>query len=86
MDNNVMMGSGRCQCCGCNLFEAIADARALGLEQEFRAGIYTCCEIDRWADEQWHAWFEIAVAENAALKLELQAYATTAMRVLRPNP
>jgi hypothetical protein len=42
----------------------MADARTLCLEQELRDGIYTCCQIASWADEQWLAWTEAAELDN----------------------
>ena len=47
-----------CGTCGSTELLAIAHAKALGLLQELQHGIYTCCQIARWADEQWLAWFE----------------------------
>jgi len=47
-----------CVFCGRTKPEAFADANALGLQQEYQAGIYTCCEIGQWANEQALAWFE----------------------------
>src|SRR3954447_13591700 len=49
-----------CRNCGCRESEARADARALGLQHELQRGIYTCCQIVAWADEQWLAWTEAA--------------------------
>lgn len=70
--------NGHCEQCGCTPSEATAEARALGLEQEFQAGIYTCCELDRLGEEQWRACLEAAVAEEAASELKLQANIATA--------
>ena len=42
-----------CRSCGCNQLQAAADARAVGFEEEFASGIYTCCQVLQWADEQW---------------------------------
>ena len=49
-----------CRSCGCNEAQAAADAKALGLRDEFQAGINTCCQVVQWADEQWLAWLEAA--------------------------
>jgi hypothetical protein len=49
-----------CAVCGCTEVEAIADARSLGLSQELQSGVYTCCQIVEWADEQLLAWFQAA--------------------------
>jgi hypothetical protein len=49
-----------CRNCGCKGSEAIADARILGLNAELESGVYTCCQIVAWADEQWLAWGEAA--------------------------
>ncbi len=40
------------------------DARSLGLQEEFQNGIYSCCQIVAWADEQWLAWGEAAEADG----------------------
>ena len=53
-----------CAVCGRTKSEAIADTNALGLQQEFQAGIYTCCQIGQWADEQALAWFEAVEEDN----------------------
>ena len=50
--------SGTCKTCGRTEFEALADAKTLGLEQEYLCGIYICCQLAEWADEQWLAWVE----------------------------
>jgi hypothetical protein len=55
--------SNICVVCGRTESEAIADANALGLRQEFQVGIYTCCQIAEWANEQAAAWFE-ALAQD----------------------
>ena len=48
----------KCKTCGRTPSQAIADARTLGVQQEFDSGIYTCCQIAQWAREQWLAWVE----------------------------
>ena len=52
-----------CTTCGRTNSEAITDARSLGLQQELQSGIYTCCQITAWADEQALAWFEALHAD-----------------------
>jgi hypothetical protein len=52
-----------CTTCGCTASEATANARAVGLQQEFESGMYTCCQIAEWADEQSLAWFEASWPE-----------------------
>jgi hypothetical protein len=47
-----------CRTCRRSDSQIVADAKALGLLQEFQCGIYTCCQIAEWADEQCLAWFE----------------------------
>ena len=49
-----------CKLCGCTESDSIADAKTLGLQEEFETGVYTCCQIAAWAHEQWVAWFEAA--------------------------
>ena len=53
-----------CRVCGYTRSQVIADARAIGLRQQFESGIYTCCQITEWANEQWSAWFE-AIQEDS---------------------
>ena len=57
-----------CKCPKCGRTEAqiTADAKTLGLLQEFQSGVYNCCQIVEWADEQWLAWFE-ATEEDSRL-------------------
>ena len=43
-----------------------SDARALGFEEEFASGIYTCSQVVHWADEQWLAWLSAAEQDGKA--------------------
>jgi hypothetical protein len=52
--------------CGHTESQVVADARALGLLREFQCGVYTCCQIAAWVDEQSLAWFE-ATTEDSRL-------------------
>lgn len=54
----------KCTICGRSESQVIADAKALGLLREFQCGMYACCQISEWADEQWVAWSK-AAHENA---------------------
>jgi hypothetical protein len=49
-----------CRYCGCRPSQVVGGARTLGLEEELERGIYTCCQIVAWADEQWLAWAQAA--------------------------
>jgi hypothetical protein len=49
-----------CRICGSTESQTIADARTLGLLNELQSGMYSCCQIVAWADEQWLAWLEAA--------------------------
>jgi hypothetical protein len=49
-----------CRFCGCTESQARADARVLGLADEFESGLHSCCQLVAWADEQWLAWIEAA--------------------------
>lgn len=49
-----------CRFCGCTESQARADAIVLGLNDEFERGLYSCCQLVAWADEQWLAWIEAA--------------------------
>ena len=56
----------KCTNCGRTGSQIAADARTLGLLQEFQSGVYSCCQIAAWADEQWLAWFD-ATQEDSRL-------------------
>ena len=76
MGDNQPIINGLCRHCGCNRAQAAADARALGFEEEFASGIYTCCQVVQWADEQWLAWLNAAeqddkIAEDVTRPLEI---------------
>src|SRR5690348_6264650 len=58
--------ANKCTKCGRTDSQIAADAKTLGLLQEFQSGAYSCCQIVEWADEQWLAWFE-ATKEDSAL-------------------
>jgi hypothetical protein len=49
-----------CRFCGCTESQAMADAMVLGLNDEFERGLYSCCQLVAWADEQWLAWIDAA--------------------------
>jgi hypothetical protein len=53
-----------CTRCGCTESQALSDARTLGLQRELQNGLYTCCQIVAWADEQWLAWVEAALEDG----------------------
>ena len=53
-----------CRNCGCTASQAAADALVLGFQDEFKAGLYTCCQVVAWADEQWLAWAEAAAEDG----------------------
>jgi hypothetical protein len=79
--------------CRCTNSQAMADAKTLGLEQEFQSGIYTCCQIAEWAEEQWSAWAQ-ATHEDAdcrndgsiGAELGNEQGALVPLRFLRPVP
>jgi hypothetical protein len=60
MGDNQPIINALCRYCGCNQVQAAADARALGLEEEFASGTYTCCQVVHWADEQRLTWLNAA--------------------------
>ena len=41
----------------------MADAKALGLKQEYESGVHTCCQIAEWAQEQGSAWIEATLQD-----------------------
>ena len=49
-----------CTKCGRTKSQIAADAKTLGSLQEFQSGVYTCCQIVAWAEEQSLAWSEAA--------------------------
>ena len=56
--------TGKCPKCGRMEAQIIADAKTLGLLQEFQSGVYNCCQIVEWADEQCCAWIEAAEGDS----------------------
>ena len=48
----------RCEACGLTDSQALAAAKTIGLQEEFNCGLYSCCQVSAWADEQSLAWFE----------------------------
>jgi hypothetical protein len=54
------MAMNICRFCGCTESQARADAMVLGLNDEFERGLYSCCQLVAWADEQWLAWIDAA--------------------------
>jgi hypothetical protein len=54
----------KCKNCGRAESQITADAKTLGLVQELQSGVYTCCQISEWADEQWLAWLEATQDDN----------------------
>jgi hypothetical protein len=59
--------ANKCTKCGRTDFQITADAKTLGLLQEFQSGVYTCCQIVAWADEQSLAWFEATKEDSAVI-------------------
>lgn len=53
-----------CEHCGCTASQAAADALVLGFQEEFQNGVYSCCQVVAWADEQWLAWAEAAAEDG----------------------
>ena len=58
--------ANKCTKCGRTESQITADATTLGLLEEFQSGVYSCCQIVQWADEQSLAWFE-ATTEDSTL-------------------
>ncbi|MFL6448914.1 MAG: hypothetical protein ACJ746_14685 [Bryobacteraceae bacterium] len=54
----------KCTRCGRTQSQVTSDAKSLGLVQEFEIGVYTCCQIVAWADEQSSAWFQATQEDN----------------------
>jgi hypothetical protein len=53
-----------CTKCGRTKSRIAADAKNLGLLQEFQSGAYNCCQIVEWAEEQWLAWLEATMEDS----------------------
>jgi hypothetical protein len=68
MQNDDSRMDGVCRNCGSKEATAAADARALGLLEEFLAGDYSCCQIVQWADEQWLAWQDAGREDGKAFE------------------
>jgi hypothetical protein len=80
-----------CRNCGSNWAQAAADARTLGFAPEFASGVYSCCRIAQWADEQWLAWVIAAeedgnVAEDVTRPLEISEPASELIDVPSRKP
>lgn len=56
--------TSKCSKCGRMESQVAADANTLGLLQEFQNGVYNCCQIVQWADEQCLAWFEATEGDS----------------------
>jgi hypothetical protein len=61
------------------------------LLKELQNGIYTCCRIVAWADEQWLAWLEAAeedckVVDEVTRPLEFTATEDELVPVRLRNP
>jgi hypothetical protein len=65
---NMVLESDKCTKCRRTKSQITADARSLGLLEELQSGVYTCCEISQWADEQWLAWFEATQEDGKVLE------------------
>ena len=65
--------------------QIFADAKALGLLEQFQCGIYSCCQISEWADEQWLAWSKAAHEDaNVAGEANSQNYGLVNEALLVP--
>jgi hypothetical protein len=42
------------------LLNRLGSTPPVGLQEELQSGVFTCCQIAEWADEQWLAWLEAA--------------------------
>jgi hypothetical protein len=91
MRDNQAIINKLCRHCGCNQTQAAADARVLSFEEEFASGIYTCCQVVQWADEQWLAWLEAAeqdgkMAEDVTRPLEINEPAPEFVHIRSRKP
>src|ERR1700742_332472 len=58
------------QLCRGRQAQAVADAKAIGLEAEFEAGLYSRKQISEWAGEQWLAWLQATVEDRRATEAD----------------
>jgi hypothetical protein len=92
MEEDQVRMNGACRRCGSTEAFAAADAQAIGLRDDFLAGLYTCCQVVQWADEQWVAWQDAACedgkpVEEATSPLEVEPEARLVpVRVRKPKP
>jgi hypothetical protein len=81
-----------CDACGLTETQALADAKTLGLLEEFRGGVYTCCQVAMWGDEQWLAWLDAVdgggteLAAGIELPEEPEESLLLPVRLRRPVP
>jgi hypothetical protein len=92
MQDDERTRNGVCRRCGSSEASAAADARAIGLLDEFLAGEYACCQVVQWADEQWLAWHEAGSADGkvladvtAPLEMNQAEPVFVPVRVRKPN-
>ena len=79
-----------CTTCGSTKHQVIADARTLSLKSHFQNGLYSCCQITAWADEQWLAWLVAAEqdgkwADDVTRPLECEDTEAVAPIAMRRN-
>ncbi len=67
MDKDQNRMSGVCNSCGCDRAQAVLYARAIDFEAEFLAGLYDCCQVVQWSEEQWLAWREAACEDGKTI-------------------
>ena len=65
-----------CRVGECTKLQVRTAARVLGFNDEFERGLYSCCQLIAWADEQWRAWIGAAsqdgkLVDRARRPLEL---------------
>ena len=68
MDNDQGRMSGVCDSCKCNHLQARLYARTLDFEDEFLGGMYSCCQVVEWSEEQWLAWREAAREDGKTIE------------------
>ena len=68
MNNNQIEIGGVCVSCGCNYLQARLYAKALDFEDEFLGGMYSCCQVVQWSEEQWLAWREAAREDGKTIE------------------
>ncbi len=73
-----------CTVCGATWSQAVADARALGIQPALLRSTYTCCQTTEWALEQQLVWAE-AAQEKCRVAEEEETGVLVPVRLRKPQ-